>query len=391
MKMGSLLEVGEREVKIGRFQVSKKVTVKTDTNNNGHNAEDVTLKNYSTIKHVDIKKKDIKEESNVIKKLTNLFKPDRDVTGKIKNENDLVVKSSKTLKISRRINRFDVIEDSDDDNEELFKRFRGDESYESEPELTELKIKSSNRKTVRFADVLGLNLVEVKTFVEEENGLCTVEEDEPQCTGAEFRWPMAEFYIFNPHRTSYLPDPDTSPCQPNLCQHEESSCEYDWQKFKSSKVNSSGDTARLTPLFSLPIDCSQFHKKVLKDKVCLEQVEVILTEAIAGVVRVENVEFETDVVILWTTDEWKTTQEEEAVYIAGSSDGATDQFRFRLSPLDLEVGGRLQFCVRFHCLDTDYWDNNGGANFIIGLETSHRETCRSLQDDLDAGIEKTIA
>lgn len=383
MKMGSLLEVGEREVKIGRFQVSRKITSKTDTNNNGEDKENV--KNYATIKYMDIKKKEIKEESNVIKKLTSLFKPDKDVAEKIiKNENVSMAKLSKTLKVSRRINRFEVIEDSEDDNEEMFKRFRGDETCESEPE-EQIKLKTANRKTVRFADVMGLNLVEIKIFVEEE-------EDSPSTP--EFQWPMAEFYIFNPLRTSYLPDGNHFKgcvCQPNLCQHEESSCDDNWLNYKSKKSNSSGEIAWLTPTFSLPATFEQFHKKLLNSKVCLEAVEAVFTEAITGVVRVENVEFETDVMVLWTTDEWKTTQEEEAVYIAGSSDGATDQFRFRLSPLDLEVGGRLQFCIRFHCLDTDYWDNNGGTNFIFSMDVSQKEKCRSIQDTLDAIKEKTIA
>merc|ERR1719203_1924036 len=95
----TLPEGVDREVKIGRFQVNKNITVKQLMSNNQQ------TQNYSTIKDMDIVDGDISKESSAIKKLTNLFKQDKDMS-----ENDLILKSTETMKKSRMINRFDVTE-----------------------------------------------------------------------------------------------------------------------------------------------------------------------------------------------------------------------------------------------------------------------------------------
>ena len=51
---------------------------------------------------------------------------------------------------------------------------------------------------------------------------------------------------------------------------------------------------------------------------------------------------------------------------AGSSQGATDKFSFKLQfPCEeMEVGAKLQFCLRYEC-SGEFWDSNRGNNYVF--------------------------
>ena len=95
-----------------------------------------------------------------------------------------------------------------------------------------------------------------------------------------------------------------------------------------------------------------------------------------GIVRVLNISFHKSVVVRWTADNWMKVHETDAEYVVGSSQGNTDKFSFKLSLPELDVGDKLQFCLRYEC-GGEYWDSNGGANYIfqVGMRFSLLKSC----------------
>jgi protein phosphatase 1 regulatory subunit 3A/B/C/D/E len=72
-------------------------------------------------------------------------------------------------------------------------------------------------------------------------------------------------------------------------------------------------------------------------------------------------------VVRYTTDEWLTSTDVNAVYLNGSCDGFSDKFTFSVdySRIAGMVGKKLQFCLKFVCAGNEYWDNNAGKNYVF--------------------------
>ena len=81
------------------------------------------------------------------------------------------------------------------------------------------------------------------------------------------------------------------------------------------------------------------------------------------------------VTVRWSTDGWRSVRETDAEYVAGSSQGATDKFSFKLQfPCEeMEVGAKLQFCLRYEC-SGEFWDSNRGNNYVfqVHIRLYHR-------------------
>ena len=86
--------------------------------------------------------------------------------------------------------------------------------------------------------------------------------------------------------------------------------------------------------------------------------------------------------VRWTVNDWNTSADASATYVDNSSDGATDKFKFRVSVGCLPVGSRVQFCLRYACGGQEFWDNNGGTNYIL-------QVCFFLQNMIFTGDGKT--
>ncbi|KOX77482.1 Glycogen-binding subunit 76A [Melipona quadrifasciata] len=184
------------------------------------------------------------------------------------------------------------------------------------------------KKIVRFADVLGLDLADVRTFLDE------------------------------------------IPKIPNSAY---SDLIYDdiFQK-DTSPVNTSPNTTQwgartLVPLFEQPGGQPNFLDLVRERRVCLENVLVQdpLTLCIHGTVRVINLDFHKSVHIRYTLNSWRNFSDLQAIYVPNSCDGFSDKFSFVLYCHTLPVGQRLEFAVRFQCKGEQYWDNNAGANYCF--------------------------
>jgi hypothetical protein len=93
-----------------------------------------------------------------------------------------------------------------------------------------------------------------------------------------------------------------------------------------------------------------------------------------GTVDVRNLDYNKSVTIIYTTDDWATTNTVAATYGGspfhygyGSFDNPNiyniERWRFNVS---LPSGiSEIEYCVSYDVLGTTYWDNNEGANYVI--------------------------
>ena len=97
---------------------------------------------------------------------------------------------------------------------------------------------------------------------------------------------------------------------------------------------------------------------------------------IAGVIRVKNLGFEKRVFLRSTSDNWRSSRDWSAVYIAPIA-GAVgppppyDRFSFEFeTPEAGSDAEKIEFCVCFQCAAGEFWDNNGGGNYVAVREKS---------------------
>lgn len=194
------------------------------------------------------------------------------------------------------------------------------------------------KKIVRFADVLGLDLADVRTFLDEIPKIPRSAYEDLQCS--ELLDTTASSL-----RDVTLSDSLVSTCMsgttiPDRC---------------------------VIPLFQQPGGQSYFMDRVRDDFVCLENAVVTdrVSYCISGTVRVRNLDFHKSVHIRYTLDGWKTFADLQATYVSNSCDGFSDKFSFTLYAHTLQVGQRLEFAIRFQCRGGQYWDSNRGANYVF--------------------------
>ncbi|KAM6123601.1 protein phosphatase 1 regulatory subunit 3E-like [Phoenicopterus ruber ruber] len=188
----------------------------------------------------------------------------------------------------------------------------------------------SRRKTVRFADSLGLELTSVRHFCEAD---------------------LPQVPLPAPPRTADL--------------------------FKTRKPPALGDLEPvlfgpppplLEPLFPPQPGASPgFAERVRQHKVRLEWVRAE-PAGLRGAVRVLNLAYEKAVSVRYTLNRWASCAEVPAAYQpAGPADGLTDRFTFLL-PLGAAAAAAeatLEFAVRYRVAGAEYWDNNEGANYRL--------------------------
>ncbi|KAJ2943725.1 hypothetical protein O0L34_g16838 [Tuta absoluta] len=176
------------------------------------------------------------------------------------------------------------------------------------------------KKIVRFADVLGLDLADVKTF-------------------------MDEIPVIPKSAYDDLTNCDVA-CSP------------------PARAPQRLGALTLVPLFQLPRDVTD---KLERLNVCLESARVCegVHVSICGSVRVRNLDFHKTVHIRYTMNRWKTYTDLQATYVSGSCDGYSDRFQFMLYAPCISSGQRLEVAVRFQCKGQQFWDNNAGANYCF--------------------------
>ena len=202
----------------------------------------------------------------------------------------------------------------------------------------------------RFADVFGLDLADVKTFLDEI--------------------PKVPKSAFQDLKDAELSDLDSDsgsdrafPVQPPTGPPSSRS-----RPFRTGgSAASSTPTPTFSPLFSQPSGSSDFFSKLRDRKVSLESAYMCDLTTIKGIVRVVNLDFHKSVFVRYTLNEWSTTSDVHAAYMSGSCDGFSDKFVFNIdiSSLKGQVGRKVQFCICFTCNQNQYWDNNMGKNYTF--------------------------
>lgn len=181
------------------------------------------------------------------------------------------------------------------------------------------------KKIVRFADVLGLDLADVKTFLDHEVPKI------PKSAYEDLEVQVRE------HQILQIP-----------------------QFMKPvEKI--------LVPLFQQPGGLPCFLDKVREKQVCLENCAVTdpISLTITGSVRVRNLDFHKSVYVRYTLDSWKSFSDIQANYVENSCDGFSDKFSFTLFGNSLQIGQRIEIAVRFHCKGQQFWDSNYDSNYCF--------------------------
>jgi len=203
-------------------------------------------------------------------------------------------------------------------------------------------LKFLNRFDSRFADVFGLDLADVKTFLDEVPNV-------PKSAFKDLK--DAELSDMESDNGSELHFPVLPPTGPPTI----------------PTFTAPSKTPTIAPLFNQPSGSSEFFNHLRDKKVCLESAYMSDVTTIKGIARVVNLDYNKRVFVRYTTDDWTTTTEVVGEYLVGSCDGFSDKFNFVLdySSIAGMVGRRLQFCIKFECAGNDYWDNNFGKNYIF--------------------------
>lgn len=178
------------------------------------------------------------------------------------------------------------------------------------------------KKFVRFADVFGLDLADVKMFLDNEV---------PKIPKSAFE-------------------------------------DLDYKTEPEIKVQFGPPLEKvLLPLFQQPGGLPNFLDKVREKQVSLENAAVTdpTNLTISGTVRVRNLDFHKSVYIRYSSDNWASYSDLQANYCDGSCDGFSDTFTFTLFGNSLQIGQRLEMAIRFHCRGQQFWDNNFDTNYCF--------------------------
>lgn len=176
------------------------------------------------------------------------------------------------------------------------------------------------KKIVRFADVLGLDLADVRTFLDEV----------PKIPKSAYE----DLDVTLPSQSIQLGPP-------------------------LEKV--------LVPLFQQPGCLPGFLDRLRDNQVCLESAAVTdpISLTITGCVRVRNLDFHKSVHIRYSMDSWRSFSDLTASYVENSCDGFSDKFSFMMFGNSLQIGQRLEMAIRFQAKGEQFWDSNYGTNYCF--------------------------
>ncbi|XP_058797898.1 protein phosphatase 1 regulatory subunit 3C-like isoform X2 [Phymastichus coffea] len=210
-----------------------------------------------------------------------------------------------------------------------------------------------NKKRVVFADDRGRPLTQVRVMSEPSNM--------PPLWSSAYVASLARGELFRNL------DGSLSISQSGSSESDEESAE---KKAAAAKL---AEVAPWEPSFAQPAsDYLAFRNKLDKNAVSLENVIVREAEGcLIGTVKVKNITYDKEVTMRVTSDNWATQQDIACSYVEQPGLAAVqtavrnlyDTFRFRI-PLPKD-SRQVEFCVRYQTCGQEFWDNNGGANYIV--------------------------
>jgi len=199
--------------------------------------------------------------------------------------------------------------------------------------LKSARTNQGGKKIVRFADVLGLDLADVHTFLDEVPRI-------PKSAFKDLKGVEINSPVGSPATDSFL---------------------------GRSAASAPRNDKTVVPLFLQPGSQHYFTERLSRNKVCLENAYFTntFTLSIRGTVRVVNLDFHKAVLIRYSVDKWKTFKDAQTTYVQNSCDGFSDKFVFTINADCLSVGQRLEFAVKYDVLGEEHWDNNENANYAF--------------------------
>ncbi|GBM57032.1 Glycogen-binding subunit 76A [Araneus ventricosus] len=200
----------------------------------------------------------------------------------------------------------------------------------------------SRKKIVRFADVLGLDLEDVRHII---SG------DLPNVPSSAFS-------------DLVLPDEDLPPkCTPSTTLELTGIPQGSWENIQQGAVGLN----TIYPLFDIPGQQHDFIDRVRNNGICLENV-IISDFNVQCTCRVMNWGFNKKVVARYSMDNWKSSQDINASYVSDSSKDGMDSFAFNIFLSQQRCN--VEFALRYTVNGRDYWDNNSGKNYCLGYHSN---------------------
>lgn len=184
---------------------------------------------------------------------------------------------------------------------------------------------SNERKRVKFADSMGLNLASVKHFSSLE---------EPQIPSKV----LSRHKSFPPQQQDFLND---------LC-----------QSFKSSLY-----TDRLVSCFPEP---REVERRVQQLRVCLERVTITQFD-VRGQIRVLTGCSHKEVGVRYSFNDWLSYVDAQALPVAADQPGFVgERFSFTVyTPPVMDPTSAVHFAVYLKSVEGEFWDNNEGQNYTL--------------------------
>uniref|UniRef100_A0A914WXB7 CBM21 domain-containing protein n=1 Tax=Plectus sambesii TaxID=2011161 RepID=A0A914WXB7_9BILA len=188
-------------------------------------------------------------------------------------------------------------------------------------------LSSGSKKSVRFADSVGLDLTHVKLFRSNLN-----------------------FFDQYFDLDYLLPSPTT---RMNIFAN--------WKEAATVKTEQR-QLSLSTPLLRKE---EEIYEIAEAQNVCIESI-TCKGMSVSGTVQVKNTAHENEQVqIRYTLNGWKTYSETECIFALSKGDNHDSfSFSFFLSS-DLPVGSCCEMCAYFSTEEQSFWDNNNGKNYIL--------------------------
>lgn len=117
----------------------------------------------------------------------------------------------------------------------------------------------------------------------------------------------------------------------------------------------------------------QFYRKLSEINVCLENIVVDSNMQLVGTIKAKSIGFRKAVTVRCTFDSWMSFCDIEARRQQNDlSSCQYDTYEFNFwAPNSLKpvTPSPLQFAIRYHVDDQEFWDNNGGQNYTVDVVT----------------------
>ena len=110
-----------------------------------------------------------------------------------------------------------------------------------------------------------------------------------------------------------------------------------------------------------------FDERVVREKVLLEYCRIEDSNTLSGFVQVANLTYHKKVFVLYTYDNWSSTEKAMATYRKSFGNYESDQFQFEIQ-LKKDFSS-MEFVL---CYESDgcgvFWDKNNGKNYVVKNE-----------------------